>query len=662
VLSFELCRSLFGRGPEALGQSLVLKGEPYIVVGVLPANAKTVDNADVWTPLRPTPYGEGEGDNYEVILRLDDSANWAEADAQLAQLRPRVLQDFQKRQSRGHSWFYAMPLQQSFAKERIEPVYILMAAVAFILLIAGANLAALMLVRVTRRNGEIATRLALGATPASILRQLMMEPFLLAIGGGIIGVLIATAGLKFLTQLVPVYMIPVGGLTIDSRVLLFAAGISLFCTLLISFLPAMELRRMDLRSSMTASSSRSSSLGARPRTRQLLIAGEVTLTVVLLAGAGLLIRTLVYLQTLPAGFDATNVLTAKVSLDDARYHGAEAFQRLLQESVSAMKRIPGVESAAVGLNLPYERGLNNGIALADGAMAGKEFTSSGAYVTPEYFQSMRIPVLAGRSFTESDTPTSEPVALVNYSFARKFLSTNNPVGHHLRTIGQTYTIVGMVADIIKRPGVVQTAPLDKEATYYVPATQINQSMVNLAHVWFQPSWIVRTNGPISGLPEAMQKALAEADPSLPFAGFQNLKEIQAEALQQQRFEVLLLGTLAALALLLSLIGVYGLVSNMVAQRTREIGIRMALGSTVKEAMVEIGKSGMVAVACGLVAGLALSALVTRLISSELYGVKAYDPVTFIAVLGILALTALMAAFAPTMRIARIDPALTLRAE
>jgi predicted permease len=662
VLSFDLCRSLFRDGTDAIGKSIVLKGEPYTVVGVLPANAKTADDTDVWTPLRPTPYGEGEGDNYGVILRLRDGASWPQADAQLAQLRPSILQNFQKNQPHGHSWFYAMPLQQSFANERIEPVYILMAAVAFILLIAGANLAALMLVRVTRRSGEIATRLALGATPASILRQLMMEPLLLAIGGGLIGVVLATAGLKFLTQLVPSYMIPVGGLAIDSRVLLFAAGISLFCILLIGFLPALELRRMNLRSAMTASSSRSSSLGTRPRTRQLLIAGEVTLTVVLLAGAGLLIRTLTYLQTLPPGFDGTNVLTAKVSMDDVRYDDAAAFHTLLQQSVAAMKRIPGVESAAVGLSLPYERGLNDGITILDGELAGQTYTSSGGYITPEYFQALRIPVLAGRSLAESDTPASEKVIVVNYSFARKFLGSIQPMGRHVKIEGATYTVVGVVSDVTKRPGVMVNAPLASEPVYYMPATQMNQGMVDMCHVWFQPSWIVRTNGPIAGLPEAMQRALADADPSLPFAGFQSLKELQNEALQQQRFEVLLLGTLAALALLLSLIGVYGLVSNMVAQRTREIGIRMALGSTVKEAMVEIGKSGIVAVTCGLVAGLALAAVMTRLIASELYGVKSHDPVTFGAVLTLLALTALLAAFAPTMRIARISPAMTLRAE
>ncbi|MGB8130086.1 MAG: ABC transporter permease, partial [Candidatus Angelobacter sp.] len=332
------------------------------------------------------------------------------------------------------------------------------------------------------------------------------------------------------------------------------------------------------------------------------------------------------------------------------------------QSVDAMKRIPGVESAAVGLSLPYERGLNNGVMILDGPSASKEYTSSDAYVTPEYFQSMRIPILSGRGFAESDSASSETVALVNFTFARKLLGSNDPVGRHIRSNGVTYTIVGMVADVTKRPGIIQTAPLATEAVFYVPATQMSQSMVNTAHIWFQPSWIVRTNGPVAGLPGAMQKALFDCDPSLPFVGFHSLSDIQALALQQQRFEVLLLGILAGLALLLSLVGVYGLVSNMVVQRTREIGVRMALGSSVRQAMVEVGTSGMAAVLLGLAGGFALSAVSVRMIKSELYGVQTYDPLTFVAVLLLVIIAAAAATFLPTRRIAQIDPASTLRAE
>jgi predicted permease len=662
ILSFDAWKSLFSSDRSVVGQPILLKGEPHVVVGVLPANTHTTSPADLWTPLQPTTSGEGEGENYHVVMRLKNGSTWAEANAQLAVLRPGSFAGFAKEYPGGSSWLSARPLQQDLASPARTPVIILMSAVTLILLIACANLAGLMLVRVMRRRGELATRLALGATKASIFRQLMIEPSILALAGGLIGIALAGSSMGLFTQFVPSDILPVGGLAIDGRVLSFAILATFLTSLFLGILPAMEIRRADIRPSMAAGSSRSGTNTGRTRIRQSLIAGEVTLTVVLLACAGLLVRTLVHLQTLPPGFDAANVMAAQASLDDARYHNSQSFQRLLQQSLTAMKDIPGVESAAVGLNLPFERGLNNGFHLADGPRPDESQMTSSAYVTPEYFRVLRIPVLAGRAFSESDTAASQPVAIVNESFARKFMGKTDVVGRHIGSGKSIYLIVGVVGDVTKRPGLFVSAPLSTEVTYYVPAAQAEQPLLNLVHVWFQPSWIVRTRGPISGLTENMQKAMAGVDPALPIAGFHRLSDLQALALRQQRFEVFLLGTLAGLALLLSLVGVYGLVSNMVVQRTREIGIRMALGSSVRRAMVEIGTSGIVAVGIGLAGGLALSALSVRLIKSELYGVKTYDPLTFAVVLALLVLAATAAAFLPTRRIAGIDPASTLRAE
>jgi hypothetical protein len=250
---------------------------------------------------------------------------------------------------------------------------------------------------------------------------------------------------------------------------------------------------------------------------------------------------------------------------------------------------------------------------------------------------------------------------VNESFARKFMGTTNVVGRHISSAGTVSLIIGVVGDVTKKPGLVP-APLASEITYYMPAAQVDGPSAAMLHVWFQPSWIVLSQRPIAGLSESMQKAIASVDPQLPVASFHRLSDLQALALRQQRFQVLLLGTLATLALVLSLVGVYGLVSNMVVQRTREIGIRMALGSSVRQAMMEVGSSGIVAVSLGLAGGLALSAVSVRLIKSELYGVQTYDPLTFLAVLALLTIAAAAATFLPTRRIANIDPASTLRAE
>jgi predicted permease len=645
-----------------LGQQISLKGAPYTVVGVLPPNTYTTAPADLWTPLQPSREGEGEGENYHMVLRLKPGATWAAADAQLAALRPGSFIHFAKEHPEGHAWLSARLLQKELADESRTPTLILMSAVAFILLIACGNLAGLMLVRVVRRTGELATRLALGATRASIWRQLMMEPLLLALAGGGMGIAMAVAGLHLFAGMLPPQLMPVGGLGIDGRVLTFSVVASFFTCFFIGVLPAVELRGMKLHPSMARNSQRSGGSSSRRRTRQVLIAGEVMLTVVLLASAGLLVRTLVHLQTLPPGFDSSNVLSAQISLDDARYHDPVAFEMLLQHSLEAMKRIPGVESAAVALSLPFERGLNSGFRLVDGVTNDTGHMTSAAYITPEFFRVLRVPILSGRAFTGSDTAESEPVAIVNTSFALEFFKTTDVIGRHIRSGKEIRRIVGVVGDVTKRPGLMQSTPLSTEVTYYFPATQSDKGLLALVHVWFQPSWVVRTHGPVQGLSEAMQKAMSEVDPSLPFAGFHSLDELQAVALRQQRFQVLLLGILAGLALLLSLVGIYGLVSNMVVQRTREIGIRMALGSTIGQAMVEIGTSGVFAVALGLVGGMALASLTVRLIKSELYGVRLYDPLTFAAVLVLLILAALAASFAPTRRIARIDPASTLRAE
>ena len=659
LLSYELWNSVFNGDREILGKTIRLKGEPYTVVGVLPQGAKSTWPADLWTPLRPQVTGEGAGINYSIIVRLKDGMSWAQADTELGQLRPRSFA-IRTGDRKTKLWLYAMPLQKHLASSGGDAVLILMCAVGFILLIACANLAGLLLVRVMQRGPEIATRMALGAARAAILRQLMLEPLMLAVAGGAAGIAMAAASLDWLSKLLSSDVHFIGSLAVDGRTLAFTSAATLCASVLIALLPALELRRTELGFSRTTTGRGVAQTGRR-RTRQTLIAAELALTIVLLAGTGLLIRTLVYLQTRPSGFDSANVMTTQASLNDARYHAAAPFQKLLRESVAAMKRIPGVESAAMGLTLPQEQALNTGATLVD-LPGTPQYISNEIYVTSEYFTALRIPLLAGRAFTESDTETSRPVCIVSQTFARKFLKGVEAIGHHLETEKVSYEVVGVAGDVIKPPGISGGAPLHVEPTFYVPATQIPQDAVNVYHVWFQPSWIVRTRGPIEGLTAAMQHALAEADPALPFSGFRDMRDFQNEALDRQRMEVFLLSVLAGLALVLSIIGVYGLVSSLVTQRTREIGIRMALGSTLRGAMIEIGKSGVIAATVGIVAGLALSTLIVQLIKAELYGVRPYDPVTFALSVALLLIAALIASLAPTVRIARIDPASTLRAE
>ena len=658
ILSYALWQSVFQGDPQVIGKQVILKGEPLPVVGVLPSRAQPTGIADLWTPLQPHQSGECGGNNCEIIMRLAPGAFWPQVSAQLAPLRKPWFDEMSK--NHGRAWFYASPLARNLDNGMRGPILGLMSAVGLILLIACANLAGLTLVRIARRAPEIATRLALGASRWVILRQLWLENFVLALVGAAIGLALARGILSSLPGFLPENMTPLGGLAIDFRVLAFTFAASLFTSLLFGALPALQIRRVDLRSSM-ASSSQSVAKGSS-RLRQLLIGGEVALTVVLVAAAGLLVRSLIYLETLPPGFDARNVMTAKLSLDDARYRDAAAFHNLIERSLAAMRQIPGVEEAAVGLSVPYERGLNDGVKVLDGKLAGKEWGASAAYVSPGYFRVLRMPVLAGRAIAESDTPTSQPVAVVNVDFVRQFFHEPNPIGRHLQNSNHIYTIVGVVANVAKRPGMGGDAPIATEPVFYLPATQMDQGLVNVAHIWFQPSWIVRTPGPVEGLTSAMQKVLTEVDPSLPFSGFHSMREILAENLAYQKVEVVLLAGLAGLALLLSAVGIYGLVSNLVVQRTREIGIRMALGSSIRQAMVDVGSAGLAAAAAGLISGLVLSFAVLRVLRSELFGVRDYDPLTLALVTIFLAVIATAASLLPTLRITRIDPAITLRME
>jgi predicted permease len=658
ILSYGLWRNTFAADRNLIGQTILLKGEFYTVVGILPEGTTTPLNADVYTALQPSREGEGQGTNFEVITRLRDGATWQQADAEISRaLSANSWAARVAKQTPGAQVaYYSVPLQKGQTAELRPKALTLMLAAGFILLIACANLAGLTLVRMARRAPEIATRLALGASRWQVQKQLWVENLLLALVGGLAGVAVGFVALHGLLTLLPRDFLPVADVPLDGRVLAFTLLASISTSVLFGMLPALTLRKVDLRSAI---SHRTIAGGSRLRLRQTLIAGEVALTVLLLAGSGLLIRTLIHLETLPPGFDPAGVMTAKASLDDARYRDPVAFRKLLDESTASMQRIPGVENAAVGLTLPYERPLNDEVTIHDGPEAGQHSGSDLVYVTPGYFDTLRIPLLAGRGFSPSDGPNTQPVAIVNRSFARKFFHGANPVG---RTLNKGLVIVGVVADVQLSPCFDSPEPLSGEETAYIPAAQADAKLLTLVHIWFQPSWIVRTAGPVEGVTAQMQRALASVDPSLPFSGFYSMNGLRAETLASQRIEVALLGAMAGLALLLSAVGIFALVASMVAERTREIGIRIALGSSIRQAMVQVGSAGARASAVGLIAGLILCMGVLRVLRGVLYGVGVYDAPTLLVVALTLIAVTLLATTAPALRIARIDPAKTLRDE
>jgi len=661
LLSYGLWRTIFGEDPNILGQGVLLKGEPYTIVGILPEHATTPLNADLYTALQPSREGEGQGTNFAPIMRLRDGATWPHADTEinLAWARTARVQYFAKRNPGAQITYHSVPLQAGQANTLRPQVVALMLAAGFILLIACANLAGLTLVRMMRRTSEIATRLALGASAWQIQTQLWIENLVLALLGGVLGIGVGFLGLRGLLLMLPQHFLPVATVRLDSRVLGFTLLLSLLTSVLFGMLPALSSRRIDIRSAIA---SRAVIGTGGVHIREGLIAGEVALTVVLLAAAGLLIRTLVHLETMPPGFNPAGVITAKASLDDIRYRDPAAFRKLLNESLATMREIPGVQNAAVGLTLPYERALLTGITLSDGKEAGQQVMTNKTYVTPGYFDTLQIPVLAGRSFTEADGPDGEQVVVINQTFARKFFHGANAVGRHLDKM----LIVGVVADtVLSSAGKLNegSAPLTDEEAIYVPAAQLGDSKIlAITHVWYQPSWIVRSAHSPERLISQMQRALATADPNLPFSGFYSMNDLMADTLATQRIEVALLTAMASLALLLSAVGIFALVANLVAQRRREIGIRIALGSTIEKAMLHIGSSGIRASALGLVLGLILCIGALRAMRSALYGIGVYDAPTMLAVIVTLFLVTLLATTVPALRVANIDPATTLREE
>jgi putative ABC transport system permease protein len=660
IISNSLWRTAFQSDPHILGKAILAKGEPYTVIGVLGPRFSLPGAADIYTPIRPSRTGEGGGTNYEFTARLKPGATWQEANAALERLHPKMLDwhehDLRPGERRALQF---IPLEEHLSADEHGPALILLLATGFIVLIACANLASLTLVRLRRRSHELATRLALGAARWQLMQQLWAESAVLALIGGTVGLATAIGLLRALVALLPPDIVPFGGVALDTRVLLFTLVISIGTSLLFGMLPALVIFRMDPASVL----GQRTVAGARgSRGRQVLIASEVALTVILLAGSGLLIRSLVHLETLPPGFDAHGVLTAQASLDQAEYHDPARFATLMRESVAAMQRIPGVTQAAVGLSLPYERGLNDGITVKDGKQAGQHFMTSEIYITPGYFDALGMRLRDGRDFTDGDTAASEPVAIVNESFARQILHDPHPVGRLLGSGKTAMRIIGVSNDVQTKPGLDSTSPIDTERTLYIPATQVDSKFLTLIHVWFRPNWIIRSTHLDAQTHSAMQRALSSVDPNLPFSSFHTMEELLSTVLAQQRIEVALLSSLAVLAVLLAGLGIFALVSSVVTDRQREFGIRLALGSPISDSILVAGRSGLMPAMIGLASGLALTLVVLRVMRSALFGVSSYDPLTLMATGALLLVLAAVASLLPALRITRIQPAEVLRAE
>jgi predicted permease len=651
ILSHALWQKYFHRDPSVAGRGILLRGEPYTVVGIMPAGFQSDAKADLWTPLRPSRTGEGAGTNYASIARIKPGATWQQASGELAAITEDLKRERVFNKDSG-ARLDIIPLLEGRTSDLRQPLMLLWAAVGFVFVLGCVNIGGMLLARASGRVGEIATRLALGAPFGRIVRRLLIESTMLGLLGGLAGAGVGWAALAGLREFGALTFPFLETIELDWRVLGATLLLTLVAGIAFGLAPAWQATRVDLRSAQSGSRGvagrkRFLSLGA-------LVGGQVALTVPLLFGAGLFLHTFLHLWNLNPGFDPNHVLTAKFSMQDARYQTVDKVTQFYDKVIARLHETPGIESAAVAMSLPFERALNDGVKLPG---VERSVITNLTYVTPEYFEALRIPILRGRAFSLADSAQSEKVCVVNQAFVKRYFKNGDALGQPL----SDGIIVGIASDVVEaRGGWGDYGPLAAMPEVYIPATQAYA--ITLIHTFVRPSWIVRSSLDGSQVAKAMEDAVRSADPMLPMAAFHSIRDLKVQSLSFQRFLASMAGALGALAILLSAMGIYGLISNLVTERAKELGIRMALGSGVGRAIEVALRPGMIWVLCGVGVGTAAAFGFEKFLKSYLYGVQPGDPITLAAVgVGLLLATAL-ASLIPASRIARLNPADTLRSE
>ena len=676
VISERLWKRHFNSDPALVGKTLLLNGRSYTVIGVMPVRFEFpiplfgvqgnqfAERVDIWKPLAFTPLElkERGSRSYGLITRLRSGASTAQAQAELNKIIANWIQTYRDNYSGGGFGARIYPLHDQVVGGMRTGLAILLGAVIFVLLIACANLATMLLARASARERELAIRIALGAGRWRLLRQMLTESVLLALAGAAGGVILSIWGLELLKQIGARTIPRLGEVGVDLTVLIVTAVVAVGTGILFGLIPAFASAKPELTEALKEGGRGSTSGARRNQVRNSLVVAEIALALVLLVGAGLLLKSYARVQNIDPGFDRRNVLTAEIDLPDTKYpprasseynHG-QAIINFWNEALRRIRQLPGVEAVGGTIVLPLSgSNTDSSFAIEGRSMGRKEPTPDEELrtITPDYFRVIKTPLLRGRFFSESDNTDAPGVVIINDALAKKYWPNEDALGKRItfsdprKPDPKWLTIVGIVRSIRHRG-----LDIDPQPEYYLPFAQDPEPTMVLT---------VRSSQDPRSLTSAIRREIQSIDPDQPMANVRTLEAVTADSVAPRRMSMVLLGAFAGIALLLAGVGIYGVISYLVVQRTHEIGVRMALGAQRRDVLRLVVGHALKLVGIGTVIGLVLALLSTRTLSALLYSVGAFDAMTFVFVTVTLAAVALLASYIPALRATRADPMIAL---
>ncbi len=656
LISYGLWRSYYGGDPDVLKKTAQLNGNDYAIVGVLPGSFRLDSEADLLVPIRVVADPRDQGHNTGMLVRLAPGISLKQAQLEMDHLLPRFREAYPNHIGENERGVRLESYATHVVGDTRDTLLMLLGAVGLVLLIACANVANLMLARASSRTGELAVRTALGASRWRLARLLLTESMTLALAGGLAGCLVAAWALPLLLAATPAGLPRLGEIQLDAQTGAFAFFCSLFTSVIFGAVPAWRATRVDVHDALKTTSGKLSAGRAMLNARSALVVAEVALALILLVGAGLFLRSFTALNSVELGFDPKNLTALQVPLSAVRYQTTEASVAFQQKLLARIRSLPGVESAAAVPGLPFERGLN-----MYATIQGKEKPFGRSVemraITADYFRTVGIKVLRGRQFSDADANPGTREIFVNERFAKIFWDQQDPLGQTVN-LGEKdlWVVAGVVSDIREAGLAYRPQP-----TFYMHAARVEDSLTRATNSWFPNSFLIRTSGPVD-LNAALRGAVHEMDPLLPVSKIRPMTEVMATSISTERFLLMLMSVFAGLALVMTCVGIFSVLSYQVTQRTQEIGIRMALGASRTDVLGMVLRHGLLLAALGLAIGIGGAVAASRVVKTMLFQIQPTDPTTYVAVAVLLLCVAALACWIPARRATRVDPMVALRYE